>query len=205
MERQYLSPAIASESERRQPGLELLCRLREPAARGIDEVHMLALLQAEHQAGHQGGAGAVQAVDQPPLAVLVLQPRLPLAASRFADGGYAGPKLRGKLAKIGDWTMKIVKRFDTAKGFEVIPRRWVVERTPGQALRMAEPMPEIGERLGKDHRQRRGVDPHRPHPPRQPTPRKVLLCHVEFRVGHSGADDHCVLWKGLLVAKSSGA
>ena len=28
----------------------------------------------------------------------------------FADGGYAGPKLRGKLAKIGDWTIEIVKR-----------------------------------------------------------------------------------------------
>ncbi len=47
----------------------------------------------------------------------------------FADGAYAGPKLRGKLAKIGDWTMEIVKRSDTAKGFEIIPRRWVVERT----------------------------------------------------------------------------
>ena len=47
----------------------------------------------------------------------------------FADGGYAGPKLRGKRAKIGDWTMEIVKRSDTAEGFEVIPRRWVVERT----------------------------------------------------------------------------
>jgi transposase len=47
----------------------------------------------------------------------------------FADGGYAGPKLRGKLKKIGCWTMEIVKRSDKAKGFEVIPRRWVVERT----------------------------------------------------------------------------
>jgi len=47
----------------------------------------------------------------------------------FADGGYAGPKLRGALDKIGQWTMQIVKRSDTAKGFEVIPRRWVVERT----------------------------------------------------------------------------
>ncbi len=46
----------------------------------------------------------------------------------FADGGYAGPKLRGALDKIGDWTLEIVKRSDTAKGFEVIPRRWVVER-----------------------------------------------------------------------------
>lgn len=47
----------------------------------------------------------------------------------FADGGYAGPKLKGALEKIGCWTMEIVKRSDKATGFEVIPRRWVVERT----------------------------------------------------------------------------
>jgi transposase len=47
----------------------------------------------------------------------------------FADGGYGGPKLRRALDRMGDWTRQIVKRFDTAKGFEVLPRRWVVERT----------------------------------------------------------------------------
>ena len=47
----------------------------------------------------------------------------------FADGGYAGPKLRRRLAKIGSWTLQIVKRSDKAQGFEVLPRRWVVERT----------------------------------------------------------------------------
>ncbi len=29
----------------------------------------------------------------------------------------------------GDWSIEIVKRSDTAKGFELLPRRWVVERT----------------------------------------------------------------------------
>ena len=47
----------------------------------------------------------------------------------FADGGYAGPKLRGALVSLGRWTLQIIKRSDTAKGFEVLPRRWVVERT----------------------------------------------------------------------------
>ena len=47
----------------------------------------------------------------------------------FADGGYAGPKLKSALAKLGDWTLEIVKRSDRAEGFEIIPRRWVAERT----------------------------------------------------------------------------
>lgn len=47
----------------------------------------------------------------------------------FADGAYAGQKLRDALAKFGDWTVEIVKRSDHAAGFEVLPRRWVVERT----------------------------------------------------------------------------
>ena len=47
----------------------------------------------------------------------------------FADGGYAGPKLIGALRGTGRWTIQIVKRSDCAKGFVVLPRRWVVERT----------------------------------------------------------------------------
>jgi transposase len=47
----------------------------------------------------------------------------------FADGGYAGPKLKRALARFGRWTIDIVKRSDTAKGFKLLPRRWVVERT----------------------------------------------------------------------------
>ena len=47
----------------------------------------------------------------------------------FADGGYAGQKLRRALKRMGEWTIEIIKRSDTAQGFEVLPRRWVVERT----------------------------------------------------------------------------
>lgn len=47
----------------------------------------------------------------------------------FADGGYAGDKLREALAQMGKWTIEIIKRSDVAKGFELLPRRWVVERT----------------------------------------------------------------------------
>jgi transposase len=47
----------------------------------------------------------------------------------FADGGYAGDKLKPRLKKIGRWAVEIIKRSDKAKGFEVLPRLWVVGRT----------------------------------------------------------------------------
>jgi len=47
----------------------------------------------------------------------------------FADGAYAGDKLRDALAGAGRWTIEIVKRPANTAGFEVLPRRWVVERT----------------------------------------------------------------------------
>lgn len=47
----------------------------------------------------------------------------------FADGAYAGPKLRGALDRAGKRMPEIVRRSDTATCFEVLPRRWVVERT----------------------------------------------------------------------------
>jgi len=55
--------------------------------------------------------------------------RFPWLRHVFADGGYAGAKLKDALRQIGKWTIEIVKRSDAAKGFVVLPRRWVVERT----------------------------------------------------------------------------
>jgi transposase len=47
----------------------------------------------------------------------------------FADADYAGDRLKGAVKNLGDWTIEIVKRSDAAKGFVLLPRRWVVEHT----------------------------------------------------------------------------
>jgi transposase len=47
----------------------------------------------------------------------------------FADSAHCGDKLLQGLAKFGRWSVAIVKRTAEAVGFEVLPRRWVVERT----------------------------------------------------------------------------
>jgi putative transposase len=46
----------------------------------------------------------------------------------WADSGYAG-KLLDWVKEFGNWVLEIVKRSDDMRGFEVLPRRWVVERT----------------------------------------------------------------------------
>jgi transposase len=46
----------------------------------------------------------------------------------FADGGYAGRKMALVVWRTGAWKLEIVKR-SVAVGFEVLPKRWTVERT----------------------------------------------------------------------------
>ncbi|WP_454652094.1 IS5 family transposase [Bradyrhizobium liaoningense] len=74
-------------------------------------------------------AADIQDRDGAPDVLAGIRHAFPWLRHVFADGGYAGRKLEAALAKIGTWTLQIVKRSDTAKGFQVIPRRWVVERT----------------------------------------------------------------------------
>ena len=50
----------------------------------------------------------------------------------LADGGYAGAKPQTALAAHGRWAVAIVKRSDIARGFELLPRGWLVERTPAR-------------------------------------------------------------------------
>jgi transposase len=54
----------------------------------------------------------------------------PLLQVLFADAGYQGRKFQQALAKIlPALKPEIVKRSATARGFELLPKRWIVERT----------------------------------------------------------------------------
>ena len=47
----------------------------------------------------------------------------------WADGAYGGEPLAQWCRKEGGWDLEIVERDREAEGFEVIPKRWIVERT----------------------------------------------------------------------------
>ena len=54
----------------------------------------------------------------------------PFLKKLFADAGYQGPKFQGALAIIlPHLKADIVRRSDSVKGFAVLPKRWIVERT----------------------------------------------------------------------------
>ncbi len=67
--------------------------------------------------------------DSAPLALSSIRHLWPWLRHVFADGGYSEPKLRKALIGKGGWKIETITRTDAAKGFEVLPRRWVIERT----------------------------------------------------------------------------
>jgi transposase len=75
-----------------------------------------------HSADAQDRDGAM-------LVIEAIHSLFPWLRHLFADGAYAGQKLHDGLTQFGQWTIEIVKRSEHAAGFEILPRRWVVERT----------------------------------------------------------------------------
>lgn len=61
----------------------------------------------------------------------------------WADAGYSGPAFADWVLEQCGWLVEIIKRSDTATGFVILPRRWVVERTFGWLTRCR--------RLSKDY------------------------------------------------------
>jgi transposase len=75
-----------------------------------------------HKADIQDRDGAVPLIE-------AVKERFSSLVKIYGDGGYGGTKLTDALAHIQGLTIEIVKRSDAAKGFVVLPKRWIVERT----------------------------------------------------------------------------
>ena len=88
----------------------------------VDTLGLL-LVVVVHSAGIQDRDGAKQVFAEAQQSCVRLE-------KVWADGGYAGKLVEWVDAECA-WELEIVKRSDDAKGFVVIPKRWVSERTFG--------------------------------------------------------------------------
>jgi len=75
-------------------------------------------------------AANVQDRDGAKLVLQKLVGRFPRLTLIWADGGYAG-QLIAWTKRLANWTLEIVKRSDDVHTFQVLPKRWIVERTLG--------------------------------------------------------------------------
>jgi len=75
-------------------------------------------------------AASVQDRDGAKLVRGKLRGKCPRLQLLWADGGDAG-QLVEWVRERGGWALEIVKRSDDAVGFQVLPKRWIVERTFG--------------------------------------------------------------------------
>jgi len=90
----------------------------------------LVLLVVVHSASIQDGAGGYQTLQK--LFELIkgsVHNRWCRLKLIWADGAYAS--IAAVVRQQFGWVLEIVKRSDDMKGFQVLPRRWVVERTFG--------------------------------------------------------------------------
>lgn len=72
-----------------------------------------------------------------------LKPLVPRLKKIRADGAYSGEGLTRWCGERGGWELEIVERNQEAKGFEVLPKWWIVERTFSWLMR--------NRRLSKDY------------------------------------------------------
>ena len=96
-----------------------------------------------HSAAIQNSDGAGLILDK-------IRQRFPWLELIWADGGYSAWQVDAAVAKVPLLRMEIVKRSDDKKGFVVMPRRWVVERTFswfGRNRRLAKDFENLAETL----------------------------------------------------------
>lgn len=73
-------------------------------------------------------SAAIQDRDGAKLVFLKAAASFPTISLVWADGGYAG-KLVEWLRQYCGWVLEIVKKLEGQVGFQVLPKRWLVERT----------------------------------------------------------------------------
>lgn len=88
----------------------------------VTDTNGLLLAVHVHPANVQDCHGAVPLLQR-------LRDKFPQLRHVFADRIYRGNQLLNALAPCGPWTIEIVERPKGVKGFQLLPRRWVVERT----------------------------------------------------------------------------
>ena len=86
------------------------------------DVEGLPLRVIVHSAGIQDRDGAALVLDK-------IRQRFPRLELVWADAGYNAHQVKDAVARSPGLRLEIVKRTDDIKGFVVLPRRWVVERT----------------------------------------------------------------------------
>jgi transposase len=75
-------------------------------------------------------AADIQDRDGGALVMATLFGLYPFLLKLYADGGYQGPVFQNAMKSVmAEVDIEIVKRSDQAKGFVLLPKRWVVERT----------------------------------------------------------------------------
>jgi putative transposase len=95
-------------------------------------------------------SAAIQDRDGAGLVLDKIRRRFPWLELIWADGGYNAWQVDAAVAKVPRLRLAIVKRCDTVKGFAVLPRRWVVERTFswfGRNRRLAKDFENLAETL----------------------------------------------------------
>jgi transposase len=96
-------------------------------------------------------SAAIQDRDGAGLVLDKIRRRFPWLELIWADGVYNAWQVDAAVAKVPPLRMEIVKRRDDMKGFVVLPRRWVVERTFswfGRNRRLAKDFENLAETLG---------------------------------------------------------
>jgi putative transposase len=107
------------------------------------DVEGLPLHVIVHSAGIQDRDGAVLVLDK-------IRQRFPWLELIWADAGYNAHQVKGAVARSPGLRLEIVKRTDDIKGFVVLPRRSVVERTFswfGRNRRLAKDYQNLAETL----------------------------------------------------------